>query len=258
MQYTSCHDFSEEEMTINTKLNSLFNQWSKALAQTWDGYNELYFVTDGLFPAYSRQHPKILFVGRETLDIMGQSYIDIFLPAIRNKWVGGKHLERHPFFRRMLKITYGLTHNCLAWKDIPSAKVIADTFATPNGVSFAFMNLSKLSHEYADNPSWQADWSNINRFVEKTLECRQNYFQQEIEILDPDIIVTMNLEPFLSAFGDISLQESIPSANIYTLHLQSRCIPVFDCWHFACFNKPDNEGFYLPICEAYKHFSSRL
>ena len=140
----------------------------------------------------------------------------------------------------------------------PPAKVIADSFATSHGVSFAFMNLSKLSHEYADHPSWKVDWSTIDRFVEKTLKCRQIYFQRKIEILDPNIIVTMNLAPVLSAFGDISLQESIPSAKIYILHLQERCIPVFDCWHFACFNKPDNEGFYLPICEAYKHFSSRL
>ena len=38
------------------------------------------------------------------------------------------------------------------------------------------MNLSKLSHKYADNPSWQADWSNINRFVEKTfIPCICNH-----------------------------------------------------------------------------------
>lgn len=254
MQYTVCSDFSEEERAINAQLNALFDQWSKELKQVWDSYDESYFVTDGLFPAYGRQHPKVLFVGRETLDIMGQSYIDIFLPAIREKWVGGKPLERHAFFKRMLKITYGLIHDCPDWKDIPPASVIADTFATHDGVSFAFMNLSKLSHEYADNPSWQADWGSINLFVEKTLKCSQNYFQREIEILEPDIIVTMNLESFLSAFGDIRLQESIPSVNIHVLSLQKRSIPVFDCWHFACFSKPDLEAFYLPICDACKHF----
>ena len=259
MRYAADSGFSEGEKAVNRQLNCLFDQWSKELGRLWDGYNADYFVTDGFFPAYHQQRPRVLFIGREVLDIMGQSYINIFLQAFKQNLVGGKtlnkSLNRHSFYRRIFKITYGLTHGCPDWKDIPPASVMADTFGTPEGISFAFMNLSKLSHEYADNPAWKADMTLMDSFVQKTSECGQNYFQREIEILDPDIIITMNLEQWLSALGTIHQRESLsPDVAMYALELPKRAIPLLDCWHFSAI-KRDLDNFYRPVCEACKHLS---
>lgn len=100
MKTTSLAIFSEEEHTLNKNLDALFREWSDFLLSIgfWEKYDIDYFVTDGIFPGYLAQRFKILFIGKESLDIAGQSYIDILYNAIHEKQIGGTFVNRSSFF----------------------------------------------------------------------------------------------------------------------------------------------------------------
>lgn len=256
MIYTTLSNFSSEEEIINDQLNYLFSQWDKALDEKkfWEKYNREYFVTDGIFPGYLAQPQKILFMGREVLDIAGLNYIDVFFRAIKENSVGNRNLNQHAFYRRLLKISFGLLHNCIPWKNIPLASEIADTFGEVNGTSFAFMNVSKLSHQYDDINSWQADYSTIEQFLKES-SCPHNFFSEQIQIIDPEIIITMNIENYYQYLGSINYYASIPDLNIYYMKLEKRIIPIFNTWHFSAI-KSDYDRFYGPLCEGLKKWKT--
>lgn len=59
-------------------------------------------------------------------------------------------------------IAYGLIKNEKSYGDIPWANTIADTFGTDEGISFAFINISKFSNE---SKNWQSDYDLISKFL---------------------------------------------------------------------------------------------
>ena len=257
MKMTSLDGFSTQEIALNDRLNALFQDWHDALKRrgVWDKYDSESFVTDGIYPGYLSQKKKILFIAKEALDIAGQSYIDIFYHAIRMKSVGDKPINRHGFYRKLLKIAYGLTHGCPDWEEIPPASVLAEDFGSERGLSFAFMNVSKLSHEYADNASWTADASMIDDFARESAATGERFFHKQMEIMAPDSIITMNIAPYYPFMGDIVLKEALPNVEIYSMNLGAMNIPVFDCWHFAA-PKSDRDRYYEPLCSAWKRVSA--
>lgn len=254
--------FTEEEKKINVRLGALYNDWSNELKKVWKDYNDTEFEEFGIFPNYLSQNLKILFVGRESRGAGARNYIDILYKAVRHeKTVAGKHINSNPFWRRLLKVAYGINNGCISWDEIPDAATIADTFGETNGLSFAFTNISKLNNEKADE--WQSDWSKINTFVDFTEKCSQRYFMNEIEIINPDIIITNNInmcgvnrryfiwsERYMCPIGD--------DVDIYCLDLIYKKVPIIDTWHFAAPNKKDNDNFYEPICKAYQYIQEAL
>ncbi len=131
-------------------LRRLFEYWT---AVALEAAHELkkegeWMVFDGFYPNYLGKRQRALFIGRGAREIEGFNYLDLLHQAYRTtKEIGGGHLKTSQFHRWMLYTAYGLMNGLPEWKDIPDVGEIGDGFATADGVSFAFMNLSKFSNE---------------------------------------------------------------------------------------------------------------
>ena len=175
-------------------------------------------------------------------------------PAYKEyKQIGKIPLNRANTHNRMFYITYGLLHQpeCKCYHDMPRASEIADDFATNKGVSFAFMNLSKFSNE---SGGWKSDWNLINRFVLASKNEKCNFYNKEIELLDPDVIITMNFGAekieVLGEYSDYLYGEDVSSYNLKVG--DDKEIPLFDMWHFAAVRKNFDKSYYSPLIDRIK------
>ncbi len=242
-------DFEKEQLST---LNKLFSTWYKtALHCSLDNNRTADdIVFDGFYPYFSLQPCKVLFIGRESLGLTGEHYLDLMYSCYKEGRVGHKSLNQSQFHALMLRIAYGVNSDCCAWSEIPSANKIAQNFATEGGISFAFMNLSKFSNESAE---YKADWDLIDSFVKTSTNKNENYFNKQIEIINPDIIVTMNLEHRLKILGELSSLEFTPNAAYFRLKCADRYILLMDLHHFSAV-KSREETFYSPILNGIKKY----
>lgn len=243
-------DFEQEQLTT---LNKLFSTWHYNAKQISFDNNRTAddIVFDGFFPYFSKQSSKVLFIGRESLGLTGDHYLDLLHGCYKVGKVGDKSLNQSQFHALMLRIAYGLNHNRCSWEDIPTANEIAKTFATADGISFAFMNLSKFSNE---SDHYQADWSLIDSFIKSFASESDNIFNKQIEIINPDIIVTMNLEQRLQVLGKLSLLQYTPNAAYFKLKSAGRDVLLIDLHHFSAV-KMHEETFYRPILNGIEIYS---
>lgn len=243
-------NFPDSEHAQLATLNNLFTNWHNDATQISFDNNRTAddIVFDGFFPYFSAQICKVLFIGRESLGLTGDHYLDLMHSCYKTGRLGDKTLNQSQFHALMLRITYGLNHNCCPWDEIPAANEIAKTFATADGMSFAFMNLSKFSN---DSDHYQADWTLIDSFTKNFANQKENYFNKQIEIINPDIIVTMNLEQRLKVLGELSALEFTPNAGYFKLKCADRNILLMDLHHFSAV-KPHEDTFYSPILNGLK------
>lgn len=233
------------EQKLHAELLSLLDEWKKIVCTEQSSSN--LFVEDGFYPFYTQQPVKILFIGREALGMAGLNYIDVLFEAYKANSVGGKSLDEYKFHRLLFYIAYGIIHCETDWKKIPYASELAANFGTQNGISFAFMNLSKFSNE---STSWEADNLLIDSFLQKSQKAKENFFNKEIELLSPDLIFTMNLEGRINFLGEITERKNGNDIDFMRLKAGSRQIPLFNTWHFASPNKSDYQHYYKPIVET--------
>lgn len=243
--------YPEAETSKLEVLRQLFQDWMQASIQAEPEMKELIegMVFDGFYPHYFSRRPKILFIGREAREIEGFNYLDLLHAAYRRgKHIGSQHLNQNLFHRRMLYTAHGLLNGFPDWRDIPDASVIGDTFATPDGVSFAFMNLSKFSNE---SEFWPSNWRMIQDAVRLATQQRK-FIAEEIAILQPDLVISMNLEGFFSALGEqvTPLPSTSRDVSAWRLISQGHASLLLDSFHFSAPGKRDLEHFYLPICDA--------
>ena len=241
--------YPEAEAAMLAGLSSLFAEWhGRAQGNLPDGVRAADLVWDGFYPFYTAQSKRILFVGREGRGIAGCHYIDVLLPAYRKeKVIGGVPLNNCRMHRRMFYVTYGVNNDFPAYSDVPNAAKLAETFATRNGISFAFMNLSKISNE---EESWVTNWGRVDASlkVSKASVCLE---ESEIEILRPDVVISMNLGERLKCLGKLTCIERTPEVNAYHLDAgRAKGILLLDTWHFAAPSKKDEEHYYNPILKA--------
>lgn len=146
----------------------------------------------------------------------------------------------------MFYLSWALNNDLPEWKDIPYASELVNQFATEQGFSFAFMNMSKLSNE---SDSWQADWSLIDAFIDASKHPTRNLFNEQISILNPDIIITMNLQDRIKALGESEQVAEKSNSNIhcYNLLVDKNKIPLYDMFHFSAPGKSGEPDFYLPL-----------
>ncbi len=238
-----------EELKL-ARLESLFCEWH---TQFVNNSSELMkhepedMVFDGFHPHYFRQEKKVLFIGWESRRLCGFHYIDELSAAYRKggKDIGGRHLNADRFHSRMLRITHGIMHGLPEWESIPSASEIGDTVGLEGGLSFATMNISKLSNK-SNNP--KADGCVMN--VAHALSTRdRNFIQEELAILEPDIVITMNLDEYMDSLGERTLIEIHKQAESYMLDCCGHRSLLINTWHFAARNKSDL-AYYEPICDA--------
>ena len=243
-----------EEQAARQNLERLFGRWQAHMRENLPSNQKRLakgFVWDGFYPCYFRQQVRILFIGREARGLEECDYLDVMLPAYKlAKRIGqerrSKHLNAAFFHARMFHIAWGIQHGLVEWDDIPWAAELADTFATPQGMSFAFMNISKLSNEQG---TWPAQWKQIRMAV----EASGDFIQEEIALLKPHIVVSMNLGELLGSLGDRSDECREPCVERYRLSSKGHRSLLINTWHFAAPGKSHVRDFYSPICEAIRN-----
>lgn len=241
--------YPAEEQAKLRDLSALFDDWITAFEASSDPLVSASagdLVRDGFYPYYFSQPTRILFVGRESRGIEGCSYIEVLHDAYRRtKLIGTRGLNVDKFQSRKLYIAWGLLHGMPEWDEIPQASEIGDTFATKSGISFAFMNLSKFSNE---GPRWQSDWTTIKASHDASI-LQRNLLREEIALLEPHIVITMNLAEKLESLGDLEAIERTPDVNSYWMDTNGHRSLVLDTWHFSLVRNCE-KWFYTPVCDA--------
>ena len=243
------------------QLEKLFDDWHKALSKEnyyeKNGLSPDCFIMDGIFPCFSTQKIKILYMGRESYDLEGMNYIDWHYNWIK----AGKNNVKSPnqiaTWRKLLKFTWGMLHG-KEWDEIPNADLLRDIFASPSGFSLGMVNLSKISRPW--NGSSKADWSLINGFINTSLATGENFQLGEIGIIKPDLIIAMNLLDYADErlFGARLeyVKHPNPDVAIFSLICDDARIPLLDTWHFA--SSKNERQMYESLCEAIGELDWRL
>ena len=229
-------------------MERLLCEWKSSLLSSTSGAlaaKAEHLVTDGFYPYYFSQPVRVLFIGRECLDIEGCNYLELLCQSYRlTKKIGEILLDQNHFHRRMLKCAYGLVNGRPDWDDIPEASTIGDAFATSSGISFAFTNLCKISNESGE---WKADAATIKQFVKASTQTR-NFIEQQVALLQPDLVVALNIGEEIFSLGSLNQIHALPSVDFYKLTSETHESLLFHTFHFSAFNKKDSE-FYPAIVE---------
>ncbi|MGI2172463.1 hypothetical protein ACROAE_20160 [Shewanella sp. MF05960] len=212
-------------------------------------------VWEGFYPYYFSQRCKVLYIGWESLGLIGENYIDLMHHCYTiKKKINGKSINQQKFHRLKLEIAYGLNNGHCEFEKVPKASDICNNFAVKGGVSFAFLNLSKFSNE---SGSSDANWELINSSMVKLKSAQGNFFTQQIDLFEPDIIITMNLESKLNTLGKVSMIEGDSKASRYILQTETTEYPLIDTYHFSARNSPETD-FYIPIMAAIEKFGLKF
>ena len=245
-----------KEMTI--RVDELMKEWATYCHSQAQWKNSV-FVEDGPFPHYFSQKKKILFIGRE---IPGKKPDQGLVINYINERMDMPNLGA--FQSLLLYLAYGILneqYNYEQWIKMDNAKKLNALFAEDakgidDAFSYAFMNASKILNTES---TYVKDGGPFRQFTAD--KVNRELFIREIELLEPDIIVSGNLNEFSfylhEEFNDIISKDSGGFTNEncyvwkYKLKANGKTIPCLDGWHFSA-HKPHFECFYQPICEAAK------
>lgn len=239
------------------RLDLLFSDWQAHMEKHFRGYEDYTvadFVRDGFYPYYFTQKTRVLFVGRESRGLSGANYLDVVLKSYRHsKRIGRNHLNRSKFHRLLLYLAYSLNHDFCDWDSIPWASQIGDTVGTESGVSFAFMNLSKFSNE---STSWQTI-QNLLRISVGASQGARNFIREQIELLRPHVIVTMNFcENDLDVLGKRSSLKTLDHvAEAYRFDAGANDALLINTFHFSAPRKADRAYYIDPVRSLAKEYS---
>ncbi|GHT50793.1 hypothetical protein FACS1894102_6490 [Spirochaetia bacterium] len=161
--------------------------------------------------------------------------------------------------RRMLIIAYGIQADCNVPFESINAQELCALAGTQKGFSFALMEISKYSNENNDGDN--ADTELMKSFFEHSQLEKRNFIQEELSLLNPDIVITMNLwdgkiaEQFLQlALGDVPFIDlPHPSAARRSVVINGRKVPLIDMYHFSA-RKSDKDDYYDPMMEIAKKY----
>jgi hypothetical protein len=158
--------------------------------------------------------------------------------------------------RRMLLLAYGIQNDgSVPFENIDPQKLCA-LAGTQNGSSFALMEISKYSNENDDGDN--ADTELMKSFFEHSDLEKRNFIKEELSLLNPDIVITMNLwdgkieDRFLQlALGDVPFIDlPHPSAARRSIMINGRKTPLIDMYHFSA-RKSDKDDYYDPVMGIY-------
>jgi hypothetical protein len=245
VKYVPSICFPDNEKPKLDLLEQLFREWHQYFANNGlalEKHTADDMVFDGFYPHYFSQKKRILFIGREPRGISGRNYLDELYPCYHDtKCVGNRPLNSHAFHRRVIRIAYGIVNGLPKWHDIPKATKIGDTFGVADGLSFAFMNISKLSND----GGWQADWPVINasHSLSREFQCK------EVAILEPQVVITMKLENTIYSLGEMTPVHDSNLAKSFWLGSGGNRSLLIETSHFSA-RRGDNAGFYEPIRDA--------
>ncbi len=249
-----------EEIKRMIRIDELMKDWATYIHQKqWERNGKVaIFVEDGPFPYYWNQRTKILFIGRELYGKRNEGD-----PPTISYWNERECMEKLGIFQsRLLYLAYGILHGECSedtWKKMDTATKLNSIFATSNneGFSYAFMNASKILNEDStyvkkDGPFWKFTEDKVNRA----------FFVREIELLDPDIIISGNLndlkfwefEEFkakLEQYNDWNYHKD--DCFVWKYEMSNKKILLLDGHHFSA-TGDTYKKFYDPICKIAKAF----
>jgi len=239
------------EIALKDRIDKLFDLWTASVESAKGVSQEIKesFVTDGFYPGYLSQKVKVLFIGRESLGVVGD-FMECLFEAYRDGYVGGKHLNKYQMHYLQFYVAYGFNHGFCSWDEIPYATQLAKTMGETNGLSFAFVNASKFTN-------WSNNWQLDGGLVSKSLKIskEQKFLARQIELLRPDVICSMNA---LGWAGDqIGSYEYIKELSSHDLgvhdyhYADGNTVPLLDMWHFSAPRKSPTKHYYDPIAVKY-------
>jgi hypothetical protein len=253
--------FSGIEIQKRQQIVSLMEDWKSEIFRNyghdyWEEGNPIsdsYFISDGFFPGYYNQEIKVLFIGREPRFMYEEGdWIHYMIKHFKTDNQNNKLLAR-----RLLYIVHGIkSKGKLEFEDVK--RKTADGIAKEiKDHGFAFMDISKYSN-CNDKPD--ADYLLINQFLKDSNLEKTNYFQKEIEILSPDVIITSNLwngsidQKYLDmCFGKIEwvkINNDIDGkVKVSNIILNGKSIKLLDMYQLTDYSHPDKAFFYDPVME---------
>ena len=253
--------FKDEDLKKRKKLEELFYAWKEQIKTKGkiqfkdDGrfYPAIdYFVTDGFYPGYFKENNiKVLFIGREARDFGDRVILDL-------DWFGKYSPNPLPYWRRILYLVYGIkTNGQKKFYEIPYANKILKEMQDNNNFGFAIMNISKYGN--GSITGGRSNFNLINQFLRDSELDKHNFITEEIELLEPDIIITANLwdgkintnelNKIFNPKNKKKLSYKRGIANLYDYKLNNnKTIKLIDLYHFS---KPgsDQKLFYDPVME---------
>lgn len=255
-----CDYFSTEiEIVKRKELNNLMKDWKNVINTKGKiifpddnrRYAAIdYFNTDGFYPGYFSEKQKVLFIGRESRYSAGGDRILADLEWFKKNG----NPNSSTYWRRILYLIYGIKNKGkYNYSDIPYANEILNKMNVENNYGFAIMNISKYSNDANDGGN--ANYKLINQFLSDSELSKRNFIKEEIELLEPDIIITANL--WNGLINDEDLQRVFPNedftdiseingvANLYDFKLGLRKVKILDLYHFSSIGS-DETMFYTP------------
>lgn len=240
-----------EDVELHQRIMKLFDEWRSVVNSSSEipDDDKASFVSDGFYPGYTNQKVRVLFVGRESLQMGNADYIEEIYPRFQSNDINGWTLDRYKFFAMQFYIAYGFNRGFPDWNTgVPWASELAKAMVDPDGVSFAFMNISKFTNWSEDD--WQTNWELVARSIRNARD--DDFLAREVSILAPDVICTMNIA---CMFGDF-LGELAPlprlsrggDVAVYEIKLRGgRTVPLLDMWHFSAPGKSPCGSYYDPV-----------
>ena len=243
--------YAEDETDKYKEITTLLKVWKKEVSTsvaTAESSGESLFVEDGFFPNYYNQKYKVLFIGREERGDGAFSEGRKF--KIVHDWLNIFNNDngldtRYGLLGPLLILLYSIENRFQEkYKNLKiKEKVtsIARSIGKPDGLSFAFMELSK----YYNQNGAKSNKSLMEKFLEHSHLEKRNFFKEELTILNPDIIITLNLwglnrkiseyiDKFV--FGELNF---VPQRNfgkeicLNCIMLAGKKIPIIDMYHFS-------------------------
>ena len=101
-----------------------------------------------------------------------------------------------------------------------------------------------------ESDDFRSDWCLINNFINLFYDGK--YSARQIEIINPDLIISMNLENKIDGFGSNELVDCSSNVAYRKLTISQKSYNLLDTYHFSAFNKNDNSDFYEPIMSMCK------
>ena len=257
--------YTSIEKDLLSKLDHLFDEWNNVYKEYRLGKPELQdytmIVPDGFYPNYLLQKNKILFIGRESYTIEGCNYIDLFIDhylAGRTGYNNCQPINKDKFHKLLIQVAYGIIYG-KDWDNTPYAGDICKDGKIFEKVSFAFMNLSKLSNNLKKQNTTNTNWNLLEHALNMSLNCGKNFIMEEIELLNPDLIITMNLDRnrLKKIFGE---RLEIEDDNWWTYKVDlpeknEKCL-LIDSWHFSS-TKSDKDEIHNRIVTFWQDFCSK-
>lgn len=95
--------------------------------------------------------------------------------------------------------------------------------------------------------------------IKKRAEDNKKFIRREIDILEPDIIISGNIGHILAPmFDNFEVVERLgEDVCVHKVKLNGREILYLDCWHFSNFTKADFANFYSPVCSTVKKYKQK-